>query len=340
MNWTGAIRVARTLVPGMALLAGVSCGGPNTPSPPVDPPSVACPASMSVSGVVGGSQAVSFALPTVSGGTQPVGITCTPGSGSTFSVGSTTVACTASDASSRTAQCTFTVTLSPALRLPVTKFMAFGDSVTEGQNGRLTSRGGRVVDVPNSYPTQLESMLNTEYAAEPVTVVNRGYGGSSVDDLRQKLPGDLKSFRPGAVLLLGGYNDLLASCRPKDAATPQCATATTDVASGIRKMIVSSKEAAIKYIFVSTLTPSGPYLGVGMDRRIADSAIVTTNNKLINVVRSEGVMLVDPYPVFLGHEAEYVDQDGLHLRPVGNQALAGTFFSSIKNTIPSTPALN
>ena len=340
MNWTAALRVARSLVPAMALLAVVSCGGPNGPTPPVEAPSVACPANMSVSGVVGGTQAVSFALPTVTGGTPPVGITCTPGSGTTFSLGSTTVSCTASDASSRTAQCTFTVTLNPALNLAITKFMAFGDSVTEGQNGRLTSRGERVVDAPNSYPTQLESMLNAEYAAQPITVVNRGYGGQPIDELRKILPGDLRSVRPQAVLLLGGYNDLLASCKPRDAATPQCTTATNDVASGVRKMIVSSKEAAIKYIFVSTLTPSGPYLGVGNDRRIADSAIVTTNNKLINVVRSEGVTLVDPYPVFLGHEAEYVDQDGLHLRPAGNQALANTFFAAIKTTVPSTPALH
>jgi lysophospholipase L1-like esterase len=324
----------------MALLAAVSCGGPNSPTPPADAPSVACPANMSVSGVVGGTQAVSFALPTVSGGTQPVGITCTPGSGTTFSVGSTTVACTASDASSRTAQCAFTVTLTPALTLAVTKFMAFGDSVTEGQNGRLTSRGERVVDVPNSYPTQLESMLNAEYAAQPITVVNRGYGGKFIDDLRKTLTDDLKSVRPQAVLLLGGYNDLLASCRPRDAATPQCTTATNDVAAGVRKMIVSSREAAIRYIFVSTLTPSGPFLGIPPDRRIADSAIVSTNNKVINVVRSEGVTLVDSYAMFVGHEAEYVDQDGLHLRPAGNQALASTFFAAIKTTVPSTPALH
>lgn len=331
-------RVTNASLCAAALLLVAACGSPDAPTPPGAAPSLTCPANLSVPGVVGGPQAVSYALPTVSGGTQPVGITCAPGSGTTFSVGTTTVSCTANDASSRTAQCTFTVTLAPALILAATKFMAFGDSVTEGQNGRLTSRGERVVDVPNSYPTQLESMLNLEYSGQAITVVNRGYGGLPIDELRKKLPEDLRLIHPDVVLLLGGYNDLLGSCKPKDAATPQCATATNDVASGVRKMIVSSREAAIKYIFVSTLTPSGPYLGIGTDRRIADSAIVTTNNKVIDVVRSEGVTLVDPYPVFLGHEAEYVDQDGLHLRPAGNQALATTFFTAIKTTIASTPA--
>ena len=55
------------------------------------------------------------------------------------------------------------------------------------------------------------------------------------------------------------------------------------------------------------------------------------------MVRAEGATLVDTYPTFIGHEAEYVDQDGLHLRPAGNQALAQSFFTGIKNTVTSTP---
>ena len=55
------------------------------------------------------------------------------------------------------------------------------------------------------------------------------------------------------------------------------------------------------------------------------------------MVRSGGVILVDTYPKFVGHEAEYVDQDGLHLRPAGYQALADSFFSVIKTTVTSTP---
>jgi lysophospholipase L1-like esterase len=48
-----------------------------------------------------------------------------------------------------------------------------------------------------------------------------------------------------------------------------------------------------------------------------------------------GAVLSDPYPLFLGHEAEYVDEDGLHLRPAGNQVLAETFFAAIKRAIPA-----
>jgi lysophospholipase L1-like esterase len=101
-------------------------------------------------------------------------------------------------------------------------------------------------------------------------------------------------------------------------------------------MIQIARSAGVNYVFASTLTPPGPYKG-GRDRRIADSAISETNTKLAPVVRAEGAILVDPYPVFIGHEAEYVADDGLHLRRAGYQALADTFFAAIKSNVTSTP---
>ena len=57
------------------------------------------------------------------------------------------------------------------------------------------------------------------------------------------------------------------------------------------------------------------------------------------MVRSESVTLVDTYPGFIGHESDYIDQDGLHLKPAGYQALADSFFFVIKTTVTSTPGL-
>jgi len=54
------------------------------------------------------------------------------------------------------------------------------------------------------------------------------------------------------------------------------------------------------------------------------------------MVPGENAILVDAYPQFLGHEAEYVDIDGLHLRPAGNDVLARVFFSGIKAAIPAS----
>jgi lysophospholipase L1-like esterase len=317
----------------VALLAG--CESPMKPTPGV--PTIACPANVTVRGVAGGTQPVTYSAPVVTGGAAPVNVTCTPGSGAPFTVGTTAVACNATDAQSHQAQCSFTVTLT-ALLLSVTKFVAFGDSFTEGQNGRPGLVGERFVDLPNAYPTKLQFMLNIEYPGQGIVVSNQGLGGEPVDRGRLRLPGVLAQEQGGALLLLDGYNDLSNSCKPLDANSAQCANTINDVVAGLRKMIQIGKVPSygIKYIFVSTLTPPGSYLG-GDDRRIAGQAIVQTNAKLIPMIRSEGALVVDPYPAFVGHEAAYVDQDGLHLRPAGYQVLAETFFVAIKNTVTSTP---
>jgi lysophospholipase L1-like esterase len=284
-------------------------------------------------------QGVNYPAPTVTGGAQPVTTTCTPASGASFSVGTTAVACTAVDASARQAQCSFSVTITPLL-ISVTKYMAFGDSVTEGQNGRAGFRGERVVDVPNSYPTKLQSMLNVEYPGQGIVVVNRGQGGESVgDSANTRLEIELTKEKPGALLLLEGYNNLLFPCGVGLSGTPACAQAITAVGFGIRDLIRIAKrpEYGVRYILVSTLTPPGLYLGVPPDRRIDNDAIVHANTQISAMVRAEGATLVDTYPTFIGHEAEYVDQDGLHLQPAGNQALAQSFFTGIKNTVTSTP---
>jgi lysophospholipase L1-like esterase len=234
-------------------------------------------------------------------------------------------------------QCTFTVTVTPFV-LSITRFVAFGDSFTEGQNGRTGLLGERFVDVPNSYPTKLRLLLDAEYPEQSITVSNQGVGGEKIEDgLRRRLPGVLAGERPEALLLLDGYNNLLAECRPRDVAKQGCLREIDRIVEAMRECIRVARNPAygIKYIFVSTLTPPGPYVS-GMDRRIGPEAIVQTNARLSDAVRAEGAILVDPYPLFAGREAEYVDDDGLHLRPAGYRAVADAFFDAIKTAVTSS----
>ena len=53
------------------------------------------------------------------------------------------------------------------------------------------------------------------------------------------------------------------------------------------------------------------------------------------MVPSAGAFLVDPYDEFVARRAEYIDIDGLHLRPAGNQALATKFWNRIIEVIPA-----
>jgi lysophospholipase L1-like esterase len=295
---------------------------------------------MTTRGVPGTGQPVTYPPATVTGGASPVTTTCTPASGTSFNVGTTAVSCTAVDAASRQAQCSFTVTLTPML-VSVTKYMAFGDSLTEGENGRFAVLGLGFIDPAATYPVKLESRLNSEYPGQSSSVVNRGKSGEHIEEALTRLPAELSQYRPGGLLLLDGYNNLLDECKVGFSGSGRCTQKISDVVFGIRDMIRTAKrpEYGISYVFVSTLTPSGPYLGVGNDRRLATDAIVRTNSGIMSMARSEGATLVDTYPTFLGHEADYVDQDGLHLRPAGYQALADSFFNGIKNTVTSVPGL-
>jgi lysophospholipase L1-like esterase len=305
----------------------------------VDPPVITCPESVTLRGVPAGGQTVTLPAPTVAGGALPVSVVCTPPSGGFFPVGSNPVACTAVDARGRQSTCSFGVTLTPLL-LDVTKFVAVGDSLTEGENGRPARLRNGFIDLPNVYPVQLQALLEAEYPGQGITVANRGHSGDPIETGVKELPDLISDERAGGLLLLDGYNNLRPECSPRDAGSATCAQRIRDVVFGIRDCIRIAKrpEYALKGVFVSTLTPPGPYLGIGIDRRIAREAIVQANSGIAQMATAEGATLVDAYSRFLGHEAEYVDQDGLHLRPAGYLALAETFFAAIKRVVSSTPA--
>ena len=172
----------------LLLLAVAGCGddpGPG-PTPVVDPPQIACPASLSITGITGGSQSVSYAAPTVTAGAPPVNASCAPASGSAFPLGTTTVNCMASDAQGRQAACSFTVSVR-GLTLGATKFAAYGDSLTEGQNG--IPPFFTFIDTPNAYPTKLLARLDETFPGQGIVVINRGQSGRRVEETRDMLPG-------------------------------------------------------------------------------------------------------------------------------------------------------
>lgn len=289
---------------------------------------------MTVTGVSAASQAVTFTAPVVTNGQAPIATTCTPASGASFPLGTTAVSCAAKDAIARQATCSFNVTLK-GQSITVAKYDAFGDSLTQGQVGHPSFNGFDEIDTPNAYPTKLQATFDSIYPGQ-ATVINRGNGGDTVETTLATLKALLPSDRPGAVLLLSGYNNLTTACKPGSSGTTACKNAiNTQVPFGIRDCLRAVKEAnvGVKYTFVSTLTPPGP----SGSNRIDANAITQANVLIKQVVAAEGGVLVDSYAVFVGHEADYVNVDGLHLKPAGYQALADTFFAAIQRTVPQTP---
>ena len=280
-------------------------------------------------------QAVTYSAPTVSGGASPVTVTCDPASGSEFRLGTTPVSCAVSDAQSRVASCSFNVTLTGVL-LDAVRFGAYGDSLTAGETGR-PSVALPFIDTPNAYPTRLQAALDEAYPDQDIVVINRGRNGESVEatetSLRHFLPGD----RPDAVLVLTGYNNLTGPCGPGRGGSGECEDAIDNVAAVLRDCLrrVREANAGVRYTFLSNLTPPGP----SGSNRIDRAAILRVNDRIRQLAAADSVVLVDSYSAFAGREAEYVNVDGLHLRPAGYQALADTFFAAIKATIRETPLL-
>lgn len=331
----GIIRRALRIATAAAWVVAAACGGKSGPgpSPATQPPQIACPSEVTVRGVVG-SAAATFPDPTVTGGAAPVNTTCTRASGTSFPIGTTAVSCTAQDAQSRQATCSFNVTLT-GVSLAVTKYGAYGDSLTEGETGR-PNLFETLLDIPNAYPTRLQAAFDQNYPGQGVTVINRGHSGDSVDTTDAAIRRFLPTDRPGAALVLTGFNDLTGPCTFGQSGTAACRNAADQkVPVGLRDCIRHIREAnaGVQFIFVSTLTPPGP---TG-SQRIDPNAIVQANARIRQIAAAEGVVLVDAHAAFVAHEAEYVNVDGLHLRPAGYQALADAFFAAIKATIPQTP---
>ena len=359
--WT-RIPIAAGLV---ALVAG--CSDPTTADPPspVGTLAVSCPASVTVTGASSSGQAVTYASPVTTGGTPPVTTTCSPASGAVFPVGATTVSCTARDALSRTAVCSLTVTLVSS-HLSAMSFVAFGDSMTAGENsleppppgysaiytptcGPATTAAARhlaqarpsYIDLANAYPTQLLGMLNARFAGEAFTMDNEGLPGETAQDGVSRLPCVFPLDHPNVLLLLEGTNDLDGFNYTPTASEEQT------IVGYLRTDVLNAVEAGVPFIFVSTILPvancspasTNCHVGppVNVDASVANSYINQTN-AMIKAGLS-GAIIVDGNAAFLATDptlASLIEIDGLHATPAGYTVLAQTFMNGIVSHIPVT----
>jgi lysophospholipase L1-like esterase len=262
---------------------------PATPSPlPADKIgrlALACPAGAQTQSFDGRPVTVHFAAPVVSGGQPPVTAGCSPHSGSAFGIGATEVTCGASDALQQTAGCVFGVTVLGPPKLAVTRFLAFGNSITAGVVS-LPSGGSRL-DSFNSFPARLQRRLASLYLTQDIDVVNAGAPGEEASEADARFRLQLGTHRPEVVLLMHGANDLdvIAGSGADSAAAaldgmlgaahaagidtllmtipPQRGTGSADLVSGLNSRI---REIAARYgaelIDIHDLLLTGPCSGL------------------------------------------------------------------------------
>ena len=302
---------------------------PTTPAAP-DPgaPGLTCPAAVTQSAP--GDLAISFPAPTVTLGVAPLtGPTCTPSSGSTFSPGTTTVNCTVSDAKQRTGTCAFSVTIVLPPKLSIQRFLAFGDSMTFGEDGANSLSGLSVgqsrpaVQFPFSqtYPGALQADLRGRYVTQSPTVGNAGKPAESVLDpgTYPRYTAFISSGLYDSVLIMDGANDL----GDRDASVEPA------VIAALRRMIDDAKNRGMRPV-LGTLPPANPNGCCPLNRGLAWSLVPGFNDRLRDLASSEGIPLADVYQAFNGDVTTLIGPDGLHPTAAGYDRIASTFAAAIR----------
>ena len=323
-----------------------ACASPAKPTtivtqvpPTPDPPKITCPVSQTAQSVDGRPTTVTFAAPTVVNGQAPVTTTCTPSAGSAFSIGQGTVTCAAADALRRTDSCSFLVTVLTPPKLFATAFLAFGDSITAGEDGQnsvapsaslMSARFHPTVLFPfaQRYPQELQQLLTDRYRAQAPAVDNQGSPGEAAAD-----PDTLKRFisltstrKYSVALIMEGTNDLY----DRDDRTVPFAI------DGLRSMIHDAKGKGIRP-YLATIPPMNPSACVPVCRGLPWSLVPGFNDNVRTLAASEGVTLVDVYQAFGGNVA-LLGPDGLHPSAEGYTKIADIFFTAIKQTLETSSA--
>ena len=292
---------------------------------------VACPANRTVQAVNDASARVDYPPPGTSGGQVPVSAGCSPESGMVLPIGTTPVRCAASDDLGQTAACTFRIRVLRPPRLARTKFLAFGDSLTEGVTADPVTA---LLQPSKSYPFQLQKQLAPLYPVQTIDVVNAGLSGERVAEGLSRIGAQMDAVRPEVVLVMEGSNDV----RSLNYSLEETSAALDGV---VDEVLSRGAEAMI-----ATLPPLRP---VGPEDE-GPARISALNSTIRAIAFSNGVRLVD---VFSGLSSSScmslstigfmtpggrlpfavsfpcIGVDNLHPTPEGYQVMASIFADAI-----------
>lgn len=326
------------------LLACLVSGCHKNPVQP-DPvaPKISCPAPQNAASVDGETALVTYPDPGVTGGKLPLTTSCTPVGGALFQAGDTTVTCTTTDSLQRTDSCKFDVHVTTPPRISLTKFIAFGDSITWGEDGLNLIVGQTLlvqphvqVDPDSRYPAVLETKLRSAYTAQlsDISVRNDGIKGEVAGSRPafDRFTRDVLTGEYQAVLLVEGANDISDSD----------STAVDAAIGNLGRMIDAAKGRGVR-TYLGSLPPEDP-LGCCPRRGRSPQTVMAYNSRLRNLAGQKGVDFVDVYSLFPGGNliaSGYLGADGLHpTAQLGYPLMADAFFESLKATLEQPPTVS
>jgi lysophospholipase L1-like esterase len=223
----------------------------------------------------------------------------------------------------------FSVVVTPIPLLSKTRFMAFGDSLTEGKT-TLLPRGAVVIPTREppvynsevSYVSQLSAKLTERYRDQEITIIAEGFGARTTIDDKDREREVLDQWRPDALLLLEGTNDLNRS--PGTAGINSAADA-------LQRMVRDAKARGVR-VFLATLPPMVPP-GFRTYPEAA-AAVPVLNARIRNIAAVENVALVDMYAAL---STVNVGPDGVHLTAEGYGIMANEWLKAIIDTMEIKP---
>jgi acyl-CoA thioesterase I len=203
--------------------------------------------------------------------------------------------------------------------LSVTRFVAFGDSLTEGLVSPTPSILRRL-NVNDAYPARLQGLLTQRYTAQTPTVLNRGKSGETAEEGEPRFFDMLRADQPQVVLLLEGVNDIAA----------QGSHGASIALASLERMLKEARGRGVS-VFIATLPPERP----GAPKTLDSAVLARFDDDIRRLARGEHAVLVD-----LDRELDpsFVGVDGLHLTEAGYDRMASIFFLHIVATKEAPPA--
>lgn len=305
----------------LALMAVSACSSPTEPPPPPptpDAPTLSCPASVSLVSPDGARIPYPFAIPTPVNGKPPVTVSCTGMPPAGYPAGSTAITCTATDALSRQASCSFTVTVTVTPKISKTKFLAFGDSITFGRCGVA----------PNTcppYTVRLEELLRSRYTSQNFQIVTSGIQGERTSEGGARLPREVSDLNPEVVLIMEGTNDVTSD-----------AFNLSQSEDNLEYMIEESRKRGASVIFIATIPPIAP----GGPNNSVIPRVLQLNDEIRDLAVRKGAHLVDVYAALNADISRYYAGNDLHPTGEGLRVIGETFYAKIREALDITPVGN
>jgi lysophospholipase L1-like esterase len=212
------------------------------------------------------------------------------------------------------------LTLTPPRALGVTRFVAYGDSITWGALSNWQAQF-LFAAANGGYVERVEVGLNTHHAPQRFIVFNEGLPGELAVNALSRFRSVLTTRRPEAVLLLEGINDLNND------------VSVSRVVGGLRQMLDAAATAGVPVLLATMYQTYAVTDPTGGFRPNGAAAVPALNAEIRRLVAGRlNVHLVDLERVMT--ERRFVGADGLHTTEAGFEIMASTFIATIEAAFP------